>query len=167
MAEKFEQRVTFTPAYDRRHADPNQDYGIHGVECRFDLVGEHGATQLVIYTYWQLPEVTKELDARPISADRPHSGCHPMPATLGYHRSTPEYEGQEPSGEPCSFLAGQTCYYDYSYELADGVFEALLRGGDAGVWRELERFYREHVLGEDVPAHGAGGEGAASEEPAP
>jgi hypothetical protein len=165
MAEKFEQRVTFTPAYDRRHADPNQNYGIHGVECRFELIGAQGATQFVIYTNWHLPEVTKELDRRPVSREFPHYGCHPLPADLGYHRATPAYEGQASLTEECEFVGGHPCYYDGSGLQAQDLFDTFTREGDAAVWRELERFYRANVLDEPepVPAHGAGGEGEAGQ----
>lgn len=148
MTETFERQVVFTPAFDRRH----QNYGIHGVELRFHLIGEHGATQFVIFTNWQLPEVTKEQDARPPDRRFPHLSCHPMPADLGYHRLTPAYEGQQVLSEECELLGGKPCYYDGSGLMAQDVFDLFTREGDAAVWRELERFYRTSVLDEPEPS---------------
>jgi hypothetical protein len=147
MSEEFRREIVFIPAFDRRHRDPNKNYGIHGVECRFHLIGEHGVTQFVIYTNWQLPEVTEELEARP-PGQFPHLMCRPMAADLGYHRLTPAYEGQESLSNSCELLGDRPCYYDGSGLQAAEVFEKLLREGDAAVWRELERFYRVNVLDE-------------------
>jgi hypothetical protein len=148
MDEQFKREVVFLPAFDRRHPDPHQNYGIHGVDLRFHLIGEQGAAQLVVYTNWQLPHVTKEQDAKPQTRSRPHLLCHPMPADLGYHRLTPAYEGQTIQQDACDLLGGKPCYYDGSGLMAEDVFKALLEEGDAGVWRELERFYRRNVLDE-------------------
>jgi hypothetical protein len=150
MAEQFERRVVFMPAFDRRHEDPSRNYGIHGVECHFYLIGEQAATQFVIYTNWQLPEVTEDLDRRPVDLRSPHLLCRPMAVDLGYHRLTPAYEGQKSTFDSCEFLGGRPCYYDGSMSMAKDVFEKLLREGDAAVWRELERFYRRDILDEGM-----------------
>jgi hypothetical protein len=146
--EGFETLILFEPAFDRRHPDPSRNYGIHGVEMRFALKGPEGASVFTIYTNWQLPEVTKELDARPVSTPFPHLLCRPMAADLGYHRLTPAYEGQDALTDDCEFLGGRTCYYDGSGLQAQDVFETMLREGDAAVWRELEAFYRRKILDE-------------------
>ena len=148
MAEEFERRVKLNPAFDKRHADDGRNYGIHGVDLAFYLIGEHGATDFVIYTNWQLPEVTREMEARPSSGQFPHLVCHPLPANIGYHRTTPAYEGQECYIETCELLGGKPCYSDGSGTMAREVFEMLLREGDAAIWRELEHWYRERVLSE-------------------
>jgi hypothetical protein len=148
MDEQFKREVVFTPAFDRRDPNPHKNYGIHGAEIRFYLIGAQGATQFVIYTNWQLPEVTKELDARPVSTPFPHLLCRPMAADLGYHRLTPAYEGQDALTDDCELLGGRTCYYDGSGLQAQDVFETILREGDAVVWRELEACYRRNVLDE-------------------
>lgn len=96
----------------------------------------------------------------------------PMPADLGYHSPVPMYEGHEPMGSsitkwvdppednpedfkkvpqseptgtftPCPYLNALPCYYDGSTLNARPVFEALLMDGDAGVWRNLENYYRQ------------------------
>jgi hypothetical protein len=153
MSDEFRREVVFTPAFDKRHADDGRNYGIHGVDLRFHLIGEHGATHFVVFTNWQLPEITKELDIRPIDRRFPHLSCHPSPADIGYHRLTPSYEGQEPLLDSCDLLGGKPCYSDGSGLMAREVFEKLIREGDAAVWRELEEWYRERVLAETEPAY--------------
>lgn len=146
MAEAFKREVIFSPAFDKRHADPKRNYGIHGVDLRFYLIGARGATHFVIYTNWQLPEVTRDQDARPVDRRFPHLSCHPLPADIGYHRPTPAWEGQDVCQESCGLLGGQACYSDGSGVMAREVFEMLVREGDAAVWRELERWYRDRVI---------------------
>lgn len=146
MAEQFERRVVLTPAFDKRHADDGRNYGIHGVDLAFYLIGEHGACDFVIYTGWHLSHVTQELDARPLDGRFPHLSCHPLPANIGYHRPTPAWEGQDICQEDCELLGGRPCYSDGSGTMAREVFEMLTREGDVAVWRELERWYYERVL---------------------
>ncbi len=131
---EFRREISFEPAYDWR----DKNGGIHGVNLRFLLTGPEGAVQFVLYTNWQLPEVMKELEARPN-----HSLCHPMPADLGYHSPVPRYVGQEIMTIDCECLGGKPCYYDGSSFNARPVYERLLREGDAGVWAALEDYYKE------------------------
>lgn len=149
MSDVLKREIVWVPAFDKRHPDPHQDYGVHGVECRFHLIGDHGAAQFVIYTNWHLPEVTKVQDAHPTSLRFPHLSCHPLPADVGYHRLTPAYEGQDSLSEKCDLLGGRPCYYDGSGLAAKDLFDQFTREGDAVVWRELERRYREDVLDEN------------------
>jgi hypothetical protein len=72
--ETFEREVTFTPAYDKRDANPAKSHGIHGVELRMVLKGKLGATQFVLFTNWQLPHVTAECDARILA----QANCAPL-----------------------------------------------------------------------------------------
>ena len=136
----FERTVIFSPAFDKRDPDPKKNYGIHGVELRMVLKGELGATQFLLFTNWQLPHVTAELDAKA----RPDNMFlyHPSPADLGYHSLKPIYEDQKTMG-PCQFLDGKDCYYDGSGLNAERIYDVLVREGSDGVWRELEDFYNE------------------------
>ena len=43
-------RIEFAPAYDKRHPDPQKNYGIHGVEMRWLLEGPRGVIQFLVYT---------------------------------------------------------------------------------------------------------------------
>ena len=134
MSEKLERIVNFAPAFDRRNPDPKKDYGVHGVTLRMILKGEKGATQFVLYTNWQLPHVQEEFDDKAINL----FSYKPLPADLGYHSPSPQYEGQ--TKRKCDILGGD-CYYDGSGLNAERVFDILLQEGDEGVWKELERYY--------------------------
>ena len=130
----IEKTVQFSAAYDKRDPDPNKNYGIHGVTIRFVYKGEKGATQFVLYTNWHLPHVTEEL------RNKERFLLEPLPADLGYHSPTPQYEGQ--TQMDCDLLEGGVCYYDGSSLQADRVYKRLLEEGEDGVWAELEEEYK-------------------------
>jgi hypothetical protein len=145
----FERQVTFRAAYDRRDPDPGKNYGVHGVEIRFVLIGPKGAAQFLLYTNWMLPHVQKERDEytldKILAGDRlyrddPFYSHKPMAADLGYHAREPRYEGQK-KYDVCDFIEGG-CYYDGSTSNAEPVFDRLLHEGEDGVWAELEDYYR-------------------------
>ena len=145
MAE-FERIVSLSPAYDKRHSDPEKNYGTHGVDLRMILKGPHGATQFILFTNWQLPHVTDESVRKARSGlDDIGARVHflPSPADLGYHWRTPRYEGQTPIQKSCKYCDGHPCYYDGSSLQAETVYETLLREGSDGVWKVLEDVYRE------------------------
>jgi hypothetical protein len=141
----FERIVRMSPAFDKRHSDPSKNYGIHGVELRMVLKGPKGATQFVLYTNWQLPHVTQETLDKAGKRDRISLEALflPNPADLGYHWKSPRYEGQGPIQQSCEYCDGKPCYYDGSGLNAERIYDILLREGSDGVWRELEKFYRE------------------------
>lgn len=43
----MKQEIKVIPAFDKRHADPSKNYGIHGAEMLFILTGEKGAVVLI------------------------------------------------------------------------------------------------------------------------
>lgn len=133
----MERIVKFTPAFDKRHADDNKNYGIHGVDMHMALKGKRGATQFTLFTNWHLPHVQKELDEK----ESNHEFCHPLPADVGYHSLTPQYEGQESLTKECEYLDGKPCYYDGSGLQALKVFDLLVEKGSEAVWKELEDRY--------------------------
>ena len=139
----MERRVNWYPAWDKRHVDPVRNYGIHGVYLRFALVGEHGATQFLVGTNWQLPHVTAELVAKSLdgaSASELEVRFLPMAVDLGYHsRTKTEYSVH---ATYCELLDGE-CWCDGSRLAAERLFERLLREGDAAVWQGLEEYYVE------------------------
>jgi hypothetical protein len=140
----MERIIKFNPAFDERNENPRKNYGIHGVDLRMILKGEHGAVQFVLYTNWHLPHVQKEIDERIKSNIKvPYilDVSRPLPADKGYHSKTQMYEGQEIVTNSCEYCDGQSCYYDGSGSEAEELFEILLREGSEGVWEELERYY--------------------------
>lgn len=138
---KFIKEITMSAAFDKRDPNPSKNYGIHGVEIRFVLKGELGATQFVIYTDWQLPHVQKEgKSMSKILPDR----IQPMGANIGYHSPKPMYEGQSAMGQ-CNIL-GCECYYDGSSLQADEFIPEFLAGGSDAVWKKLEEVYHSRFI---------------------
>lgn len=142
MIDEFTKEIVMKPAFDKRHADPNKNCGIHGVNLTMFLTGELGAVQFVVYTSWQLPHVQKEFDDKPLG-NIPYMFHKPMAADVGYHSPKPIYDGQISLTDSCSVLDGKPCYYDGSGLHAEKMFEVLLREGSEGVWKKLEEYYNE------------------------
>lgn len=152
----MEKIITFSPAFDKRNSEPNKNYGIHGVDLRMILKGDNGAVQFILYTSWQLPHVAKELENKILREavtgkfnEYSLSIFHPLPADLGYHSPTPQYEGQSIASESCEYCGGKPCYYDGSGLNAERVYKVLLEEGSEGVWRELEDYYNNIFGSED------------------
>jgi len=140
----FERQVEWSPAYDKRPKNPGDpDYGVHGMELHFILLGPKGdlATQFVLYTNWHLPHVEKELDAK-LDSRFPHLSCHPLPSDLGYHSAWPTYEDQSAMGH-CDILSCGNCHYDGSGPglAARDLYERFVAEGEEVVWTELRRRY--------------------------
>lgn len=138
--------ITFQPAYDKRDPDPKKNYGIHGVTMRWLYGDEKGVVQFVVHTNWHLPHIREDAKTQSkstILVERyPFEFWQaPMPADLGYHSPTPQYEGQH--SRECDVLEGKCCYYDGSGLNAERIFEVLIAGGSDGVWKELEQYYKE------------------------
>lgn len=140
-------------AFDRRDVDPAKNYGIHGVELSFYLVGDKGGVQFKFNTGWLLPEtvgVETPFDWRSMGSHdyaramhgRDTANMFPMVVDLGYHSPRPLYEGQTLLTEDCPIIDGP-CYYDGSGLNAEPVFEVFLREGSPGVWQALANYYDE------------------------
>lgn len=130
----FRRELTILPAYDKRHPDPKKNFGIHGVDMRFVLVGTAGATQWVLFTGMDLPHVAQEMLSKP-----PLNRL--MAADLGYHALKPQYEGQT-AMENCHVLEGGKCFYDGSSLMAEELLEPFLSKGPDAVWERLREEYR-------------------------
>lgn len=148
MADKFEKWIEFTPAYDKRNADPNKNYGVHGVDMRWYLRGENGAIQFVTSTNWFLPNVQREFDLKtatsPDIVSQLRTFHTPFATDIGYHSYVPRYEGQDPMGD-CQVLHGKPCYYDGSGLQAEKFLKLLISEGHEAVWIAMEKEY-EHRL---------------------
>jgi len=153
----MERRVEFRPAYDRRDPDPKKDYGIHGVDIVFYVIGEKGAVQFGTSTGWLLPKTVIEDEHvdwnnwhkynNMLSMHNQRLG-YPMPYDLGYHSKTPMYE-DHPALD-CDLLEeGGKCYYDGSGLNAYAVFDVLVHKGSEGVYEYLENYYKELFEGDD------------------
>jgi hypothetical protein len=145
MPNGFRRRIYLNGAFDRRHPDPSKNYGIHGMDLRFVLLGPKGAVQFVCYTGMQLPSVREEL-WRKRRTEQYDLGA-PMGADIGYHAIEPQYEGQ--SQMDCEYTGTGKCYYDGTSLGAEGFMPTFLAGGDEAVWTMLEDRYAS-TFGEDA-----------------
>ena len=129
----------FSFPYNKHDPNPKKNYGIHGVNLAFYLHGSKGVIQFILYTNWQLPHVTEERKDKswtPINVERP------QPADLGYHSPIANYKDQSRQ-DHCDLLKQQYCYYDGSSLNAYNIYDILLKEGDEGVWRALEKYYQD------------------------
>lgn len=139
---EFSRVVTVKGAFDKRHKDPEKNYGVHGMEMRFVLQGPLGAVQFVCYTNIHLEHVAREQWNRRsrFKDDTDFQLSRPMGADIGYHSPSPQYDGQ-PEME-CNLLPGGKCYYDGSTLAAEEFMPEFIEGGSDAVWPMLEDKYR-------------------------
>lgn len=133
---EFRYLIEWSPAWDKRDPDPKKDYGIHGMELRFVLIGSKGATQFLVYTNWVLPQNCKPWD----EMVKAHL-LQPMPADVGYHAYVAQREGQQPISQSCEYLGGKPCYYDGSGLQAEELFDIFVAEGEDAVWAWLRKRY--------------------------
>lgn len=139
---EFTRKIVFRPAFDKRDPNPRKNYGIHGMEMCFQLIGDAGGITFTIYTNWHLPHVQAELDAKnPSGSKFPYLSHTPTPAGVDGHWKTPAYEGQSEIDD-CKITGGK-CYCDGSGLLAEDVFRLLVTEGEEAVWKFLETKYND------------------------
>ena len=142
-------RIEWDAAFDRTHPDPNQNFGRHGVEMRWLVIGPAGVIQWIVYTGWMLDNLHGAGESMRLHRDQHHDVfCLPMAADLGIHSYVPLYYDDDgaPGGlftDHCRLLDGP-CYYDGSGLNAQGPLALLIMGGGDAVWRRLEAEYFEH-----------------------
>lgn len=134
--------ITVRGAFDKRHPDPHQNYGIHGMELMFRLQGPRGVVQFLVYTGMHLRHVEEELWER--NQGGRYNPFSPDGADIGYHSPVPTYEGQ--TARECDLLPEGKCYYDGTSLGASEFMPTFLEGGDEAVWKMLEERY------EDLPS---------------
>ena|SRR3990167_2678637 len=122
--------VEFLPAWDKRSADPKENYGIHGAEMIWYLKGKCGVIQFRVMLNWYLPQNENDI---------PDPCRKAIPADIGYHSPTPQYEYQMPY--KCDLLPEGQCYYDGSTLHAEKIFNILVAEGGEAVWKKLEEIY--------------------------
>lgn len=137
MPNGFRRRIYLAGAFDRRDPDPRKNYGIHGMDLRFVLIGPQGAVQFVCYTGMQLPHVRKEFFHK--RRNETYDLGASMGADIGYHAIEPRYEGQ--SEMECEYTGTGKCYYDGTSLGAEDFMPTFLAGGDEAVWTMLEDRY--------------------------
>jgi hypothetical protein len=125
--------------FDMRHAEDGKNYGIHGLDIWFILIGPKGAVQFAVTFPTYLPHV--ELYDRPDWTYQPKiSGFD-----VGYHSPKPMYEDQAESA--CELLEGGKCYYDGSSLQADDWVKELFSTKGERIepllWAKLEQEYKD------------------------
>lgn len=128
----FEKEIQFNPAWDKRHDDPEKDYGIGSATMYWILKGDKGAITFNCALGWYLPHV---------EAEHGDVDCFKrMAYDIGYHSPKPMYEGQKPMKGHCAVI-GCECYYDGSTLNAEPYLEALIAEGGKMVWKMMEQEY--------------------------
>jgi len=123
------------------HCHPGSpgSHGRHGLSIRFVVKGDAGAVQFIIWTGW-LPQFAVPSSIGVINVNDWTSGIL-MPADLGYHSKTPQYDGQNPIELACPYCDGQPCYYDGSSLNANDAMYTLVNGGGDALWTFLDAYY--------------------------
>ena len=136
----LKRKIEFRPAFDKRHSDPNKNYGIHGVDMKFILSGRKGTVVFVLFTGWQLPHVEKEFEEKGLKSGVEYRCSRPLPADLGYHsiKRLNEYDTQL---QNCNYVRTGKCYYDGSSLSAEKPFNILVEQGLEKLWEFLEDYY--------------------------
>lgn len=167
----MERKINFKPGYDERSDDPKKNYGVHGMEIWFSLIGDKRGVEFGIYTSWMTPGVRDEYEKKDWEFHTYKVLHEPRSLGITYHSPIPIYEGQHFMGEyritngketfdtggeplvlprmektedftPCTITGGK-CYSDGSFLAGDPIFDAFLIHGEEGVWRHLEKYYKE------------------------
>jgi hypothetical protein len=126
------------PAYEQRHDNPAQNYGIGSVNLAFRLIGPQGAIEFQVMTGWYLPHVAERLRRE---TRHEHSRCslegHPGPTY--FHTPEPQYASQD-AYDDCALLGGR-CYCDVGYTIGDELWAALVRAGEPGLWKVMKELH--------------------------
>ena len=141
--EGFERVIEMHPAYDKSHDDPKKNYGVHGVDMRFVLIGPHGAISFALYTNWHLPHVQERIDSRAPSKDLTYTFHQPIAADLSYHIPFQYDECQ--SSYNCEYLPEGKCFIDGSGLMANIPMTALREKGLEGVFEVLHKYYTDWI----------------------
>lgn len=158
----LERRIFFKPAFHKVHEDPKKNYGVHGMEIWFLVIGDKGACHFGLSTGMMLPETFRYWKSK--GQDASVSSIMQMGIDVGYHSKTPGFEGHQVNwptkmrktgpgpmdvefdkiGDAppiCEYL-GTPCYVDGSALRADDWKEIFLAEGDEPIWKMLEEDYK-------------------------
>jgi hypothetical protein len=141
---KFKKKVQIRPAFDKRDPNPSKNYGIHGADMLFTLIGEKAAVTFMLYTNWHLPHIVEEFEHL-----SDHTFCRPLPADIGYHSPYAMYEGQRPRKKACEYI-GVPCYQDGSASYADEFYQELITKGSKGLWAKMKEYYKSRFENKDI-----------------
>lgn len=132
---KFKKKIQVRPAFDKRNVDESKNYGIHGCDIIFTLIGEKGAVTFVLFTGWHLPHIVAEMEHTYDQLFKP------MPTDIGYHSPYAMYEDQKPREQVCEYI-GVPCYVGGSALYSDEYFDVLVKEGTKGLWKKMIKYYK-------------------------
>lgn len=170
----FERQVYFRPAWHKVNDDTKKDYGVHGMEIRFVLIGPLGAIHFINYTGMMLEETYDwwKATGRNLTPHKMHMGVD-----VGYHSPTPQFDGQEvmwpkkriekveglvyDKEKPMEYFdnitwekigdeppiceyIGVPCYTDGSAIRGDDWHNIWLKEGDDKIWEMMEEAYKDN-----------------------
>jgi len=150
---KFERIVSFGLPYDKRHKDPNKNYGISSMRIHFILKYKNRATQVLLSTPCYLHSTTKEYLKKGIDLygidreDTEFDGYEGFSCwSVGFHTSkNPGYfdKGQTLK---CNILDSGKCYFDDSALRGneEKVVENFFKHGEEWIWKYLEKIFKEN-----------------------
>lgn len=133
----MKREIKFRPAFDWRHPDPKQNYGIGSLTIWFYVHGPKATVQWHVNTQWYL-KANREANGDTF-LKYPFEPNKPDGWDLGYHADSPQYEGQ--GYHKCDCRPSGRCYYDGTSLGAKELEEGFLAGGADWVFEKLEKYY--------------------------
>lgn len=141
VGDKFKKIVKFAMPFDKRHSDPDKNYGIAAMRIYFILMKDQRAVQVIISTNCYLQSVVKEHRAKgtDLFFDDETFNCW----DVGYHSPKPMFDSHKPT--KCDLLKGDECYYDGSSlrGKTDNVGKNFELYGEQWIWEYLEEYWYE------------------------
>ena len=132
--------LTMSPPWDRRDTRPEKDYGIHGLDIRFELLKNNRAVHFIVYTNIYLPHIYEKWKDNNIK-NNITTFFKPMGVDVGYHSPNKTWENQRPS--KCHLLEGGQCYSDGSSLRGKEWGNIWLEQGNDTIWAMLEMEWLE------------------------
>jgi hypothetical protein len=145
MLENTKREIKFLPAYDKRKSEDGKNYGVHGCDISFAIIGEDTAIRLMVFSNWHLIHVREEFDMGPFGR---YPYWHPDSAGVSYHaksRSAKALLGGNYTTEHCDLFNKEECSSDCSYNALgnDEWYKILTEKGSNGLFEKLEELYVE------------------------
>lgn len=144
--------IKFECKFDQEKCKPGSggSHGLHGMDLGFCVIGKKGAVQFKLSTGW-LPQYVKPNKIWHRDLVFEHKEFYPMPTDLGFHSPKPLYKGQSTVSDKCDLIGNKPCYYDGSSLNASDAMYCLVNGGEEGLWKFLEGYYRSVFYKEKYP----------------
>lgn len=135
----FTRKMWLTPAYHKVHEDPKKNFGVHGLDIHFVLIGPKGAVNWTFFTGCVLDKTIEWWKDRG-DIDPRFKGW--MGTELRYHSPKPMFENQTVCKDVCDWL-GVPCYTDAGYIMGGDMEQPFLMDAEDYVWKRLENHYND------------------------